>query len=95
MKNKRCSVDQQIDGQWTYQWTTEVVPSSGLSVPFPTPGILCAETDDGKYWSIPWQIWDWQKRGGGFTQFILLKKKKKKKFKSVLQIHIHFLQSRI
>jgi hypothetical protein len=31
MNNKRCSVDQQINGQWTYQRTTEVVPSSGDS----------------------------------------------------------------
>ncbi len=28
MKNKRCSVDQRIYGQRTYQRTTEVVPSS-------------------------------------------------------------------
>jgi hypothetical protein len=27
-KNKRCSVDQRINGQRTYQRTTEVVPSS-------------------------------------------------------------------
>jgi hypothetical protein len=30
MKNKRCSVDQRINGQRTYQRTTEVVPSSGF-----------------------------------------------------------------
>jgi hypothetical protein len=29
MNNKRCSVDQRINGQRTYQRTTEVVPSSG------------------------------------------------------------------
>ncbi len=28
MTNKRCTVDQRINGQWTYQWTTEVVPST-------------------------------------------------------------------
>jgi hypothetical protein len=28
MKNKRCSIHQQINGQWTYQQTMEVVPSS-------------------------------------------------------------------
>ncbi len=28
MNNKRCSVDQRINGQRTYQRTTEVVPSS-------------------------------------------------------------------
>jgi hypothetical protein len=32
MKNKRCSVDQRINGQRTYQWTTEVVPSSVYSI---------------------------------------------------------------
>ncbi len=29
MKNKCCSIDQRINEQQTYQWTTEVVPSSG------------------------------------------------------------------
>jgi hypothetical protein len=29
MNNMRCSVDQRINGQRTYQRTTEVVPSSG------------------------------------------------------------------
>ncbi len=30
MLNKRCSVDQRINGQRTYHRTTEVVPSSEL-----------------------------------------------------------------
>jgi hypothetical protein len=31
MENKRCSVDQRINGQRIYQRTTEVVPSSAYS----------------------------------------------------------------
>jgi hypothetical protein len=40
MKNKRCSVYQRINGQRTYQWTKEVLPSSDSQyrVLFETPG---------------------------------------------------------
>jgi hypothetical protein len=33
MENKRCSGDQRINGQRTYQRTTEVVPSSAYENP--------------------------------------------------------------
>jgi hypothetical protein len=40
MNNKRCSIDQRINGQWTYQRTTEVVPSSGYhQIPLATEDI--------------------------------------------------------
>jgi hypothetical protein len=30
MKNKRCFVDQRINGHWTYQRTTEVMTMSAI-----------------------------------------------------------------
>ncbi len=46
MENKRCSVDQRINGQRTYQRTTEVVPSSVILSPLQ---VICYEVDTGAH----------------------------------------------